>query len=239
MRVSIFITCLVDQFHPEVARAMLVVLDRLGISYDFPRDQTCCGQPAFNSGCWQEARRVARQFVVAFAGDDLIVAPSGSCTEMVKRHVPSLFAEGSRERAEAEAVAGRVREFSDFLVNVVQVRDVGARFPHRVTYHDSCHLLRGLGIRQEPRALLAAVREASVVDLPASDTCCGFGGTFAAKYPAISGEMGREKLQHAIETGAEYLVACDAGCLMHLRGMISRERLPLAAVHLAEVLAST
>ncbi len=239
MRVSIFVTCLVDQFHPEVGRAMLAVLDRLGIAYDLPRGQTCCGQPAFNSGCPEEATRVARRFVTAFAGDQPIVAPSGSCTEMVKKHVPALFAEGSRERDDAEAVAGRVREFSDFLVNVVDVTDVGARFPHRVTYHDSCHLLRGLGIRQEPRALLAAVREASVIDLPASDTCCGFGGTFAVKYPAISGEMGREKLQHAVETGADYLVACDTGCLMHLRGIISREGLPLRAAHLAEVLACT
>ncbi len=239
MRVSIFITCLVDQFHPEVGQAMLAVLDRLGISYDFPRGQTCCGQPAFNSGCRDEAARVARQFVTAFAGREVIVAPSGSCTEMVKKHLPSLFAEGSREREEAETVAGRVREFSDFLVNIVKLTDVGARFPHRVTYHDSCHLLRGLGIRQEPRALLAAVREASVVDLPASDTCCGFGGTFAVKYPAISGQMGREKLRHAMQTGAEYVVACDTGCLMHLRGMISRENLPLRALHLAEVLAST
>jgi L-lactate dehydrogenase complex protein LldE len=239
MRVSIFITCLVDQFHPEVGQAMLAVLDRLGIGYDFPPRQTCCGQPAFNSGCRDDATRVARQFVSAFAGCELIVAPSGSCVEMVKKHVPALFADGSRERQEAERVAARVREFSDFLVNVVRVIDVGARFPHRVTYHDSCHLLRGLGIRQEPRALLAAVHEASVVDLPASDTCCGFGGTFAVKYPAISGEMGREKLRYAMQTGAEYLVACDTGCLMHLRGMIAREQMPLRALHLAEVLAST
>ena len=240
MRVSIFITCLVDQFHPEVGQAMLAVFDRLGIHSHVPRGQTCCGQPAFNSGCRDEATRVARQFVTAFAGgDDVIVAPSGYCTEMVKKHVPALFADGSRERAEAEAVGGRVREFSDFLVNVVGVTDVGARFAHKVTYHDSCHLLRGLGIRHEPRALLAAVRDASVVDLPASDTCCGFGGTFAMKYPAISGEMGQEKLQYAMATGAEYLVACDTGCLMHLRGMIVRGALPLRAVHLAEVLAST
>jgi L-lactate dehydrogenase complex protein LldE len=239
MRVSIFITCLVDEFHPEVGQAMLAVLDRLGIGYDFPRGQTCCGQPAFNSGCRAEATRIARHFVTAFAGSGTIVAPSGSCAEMVKKHVPSLFAEGSHEREEAEAVAERVREFSDFLVNVVKVVDVGARFPHRLTYHDSCHLLRGLGIRREPRALLAAVREASVVDLPSSDSCCGFGGTFAVKYPAISGEMGREKLQHAMQTGAEYLVACDTGCLMHLRGMIARHDLPLRALHLAEVLAHT
>lgn len=238
MRVSIFITCLVDEFHPEVGTAMLAVLDRLGVAYDFPRGQTCCGQPAFNSGCRDEAMRVARGFVRAFADCDTIVAPSGSCVEMVKRWVPSLFEEGSRERAQAEQVAARAHELSEFLVNVVQVTDVGARFPHRLTYHDSCHLLRGLGVRDEPRRLLAHVREAQVVDLPASDTCCGFGGTFAVKYPEISAGMGRQKLNRVKQTGAEYLVACDTGCLMHLRGMIARDRLDIRALHLAEVLAS-
>jgi L-lactate dehydrogenase complex protein LldE len=217
---------------------MLAVLDHLGIGYDFPRGQTCCGQPAFNSGCRDEAARVARRLVAAFADSEIVVAPSGSCTEMVKKHVPSLFVHGSREREQADRLAARVHEFSDFLVNVAQMTDVGARFPHRVTYHDSCHLLRGLGIRQEPRTLLAQVHEARVVDLKAPDTCCGFGGTFAVKYPAISGEMGRAKLRDAVESGAEYLVACDTGCLMHLRGMIAREQLPLRAVHLAEVLAA-
>jgi len=238
MRVSIFVTCLVDQFHPEVGHAMLAVLDRLGIQYDFPRRQTCCGQPAFNTGCVEEAARVARQFVTSFAESEIIVAPSGSCIDMVKAHVPSLFAAGSPQRQQAERVAARAHEFSDFLVNVAKVTDVGGRFPHRLTYHDSCHLLRGLGIREEPRALLAQVRDAQIVELPASDTCCGFGGTFAVRYPAISGEMGREKLRRAVQTGAEYLVACDTGCLMHLRGMIAREALPLRALHLAEVLAA-
>ncbi len=239
MRVSIFVTCLVDQFHPEVGRGMLAVLDRLGIGYDLPPAQTCCGQPAFNSGCLEEATRVARQFVRAFADSETIVAPSGSCTEMVKTRIPALFAEGSAEREHAQRVAQRVHEFSDFLVNVLHVTDVGARFPHRVTYHDSCHLLRGLGIRDEPRLLLGRVREAQVIELEAADVCCGFGGTFALKYPGISAQMGRDKLRHALATGAEYLVACDTGCLMHLRGMISRGALPLGAVHLAEVLAAT
>jgi len=239
MRVSIFVTCLVDQFHPEVCRAMLAVFDRLGIAYDLPPRQTCCGQPAFNSGCVDEAARVARQFIRAFADSEMIVAPSGSCTEMATRRLPGLFPEGSPERAQAERVAGRVREFSDFLVNVASITDVGARFPHRLTYHDSCQLLRGLGIRDEPRALLGRVREAQVIDLEAAEVCCGFGGTFALKYPAISGQMGRDKLRNALATGAEYLVACDTGCLMHLRGVISREGLPIRALHLAEVLAST
>ncbi len=238
MRVSIFVTCLVDQFHPEVGHAMLAVLDRLGIAYDFPKRQTCCGQPAFNSGCREEATRVARSFVAAFADCDTIVAPSGSCVEMVKRWIPSLFDAGSRERQEAEQVAARAYELSQFLVKVAGVTDVGARFPHRLTYHDSCHLLRGLGVRDEPRQLLARVRDAEIVDLEASDTCCGFGGTFAVKYPEISAGMGRQKLNRVRQTGAEYLVAADTGCLMHLRGMIARQRLGFGAMHLAEVLAS-
>ncbi len=238
MRVSIFITCLVDQFYPEIGQAMLAVFDRAGIEYELPRGQTCCGQPAFNSGCPDEARRVARRLVVAFADSEVIVAPSGSCTEMMTKYVPALFPEGTPERREAEAVSGRIREFSDFLVNVAGVSDVGARFPHRVAYHDSCHLLRGLGIRGEPRTLLAHVRDAEIVEMDASDTCCGFGGTFAVKYPGISGAMGREKLRNLTRSGAEYLVACDTGCLIHLRGMIAREGLPVGALHLAEVLAA-
>ncbi len=238
MRVSIFVTCLVDQFHPEVGHAMLAVLDRLGIAYEFPKGQTCCGQPAFNSGCRDEAKQVARGFLKAFARCDTIVAPSGSCVEMVRRWMPSLFDEGSRERQDAEQVAARAYEFSQFLVKVANVTDVGARFPHRLTYHDSCHLLRGLGVRDEPRQLLARVRDAEVVDLQASDTCCGFGGTFAVKYPEISAGMGRQKLTRVGQTGAEYLVAADTGCLMHLRGLIAREGLGIRALHLAEVLAS-
>ena len=238
MRVSIFATCLVDQFHPQIGHAMLAVFDRLGIRYDFPKGQTCCGQPAFNAGCVEEARRVARGFVAAFAASESVVAPSGSCIEMVRRWMPGLFEEGSAERRDAEAIAGRAYEFSQFLVRVARVTDVGARFPHRVTYHDSCHLLRGLGVREEPRTLLAHVREATIVDLADSDTCCGFGGTFAIKYPAISTGIGHEKLTRVKETGAECLVAADTGCLMHLEGLIARERMPIRALHLAEVLAS-
>jgi len=237
MPASLFVTCLVDQFHPEVGRSVVTVLDRLGVRYDVPRAQTCCGQPAFNAGCVQEAARVARQFLRAFADAELVVVPSGSCAEMVKVHMPSLFPEGSREQAAAVRLGGRVREFTQFLVHDLQRTDVGARFPHRVTYHDSCHLLRGMGVGDEPRALLRQVRELEYVELEAADTCCGFGGTFAAKYPSISGGMGREKLACVMATGAEYLVAADTGCLMHLRGLIARQQVPLLAVHLAEVLA--
>ncbi|HVC19911.1 MAG TPA: (Fe-S)-binding protein [Vicinamibacterales bacterium] len=238
MRVSVFITCLVDQFHPEVALGMVRVLERLGVACDVPAQQTCCGQPAFNSGCPAEARIVGRQFLSAFASADVIVAPSGSCTAMAKVHLPGLFAPGTPEQAEASAIAARVHEFSEFLVRGLGVTDVGAVFPHRVTYHDSCHLLRELGVRDEPRRLLAGVRGLDLIELPASDTCCGFGGTFAVKYPEISGAMGREKIAAVERTGAEYLVANDTGCLMHLRGLLARQPVAPRAVHLAEILSA-
>ncbi|MDE3154523.1 MAG: (Fe-S)-binding protein [Acidobacteriota bacterium] len=237
MRVSVFITCLVDQFHPEVALGMVRVLERLGVTCDVPLEQTCCGQPAFNSGCAPEARTVGRRFLQAFRDAATIVAPSGSCTAMAKVHLPSLFEPGTPEHTEAQSIAARVHEFSEFLVQRMGVTDVGAAFPHRVTYHDSCHLLRELGIHDEPRRLLAGVRDLELVELTASDTCCGFGGTFAVKYPEISAAMGGDKLANVEATGAEFLVANDTGCLMHLRGLLARRTSSVRAVHLAQILA--
>ena len=237
MRVSLFITCLVDQFHPEVGLGMVRVLERLGVECDLPPEQTCCGQPAFNSGCVAEARTVGRRFLSAFRDSNTIVAPSGSCTAMAKVHLTSLFEPGSAEHTEATSIAARVHEFSEFLVKRLRVTDVGAVFPHRVTYHDSCHLLRELGVRDEPRQLLGGVRDLELVEMAAPDTCCGFGGTFAVKYPEISAAMGGDKLAGVGATGAEYLVANDTGCLMHLRGLLARSGSPVRAVHLAQILA--
>jgi L-lactate dehydrogenase complex protein LldE len=238
MRISLFTTCLVDQFHPEVAIGMVTVLRRLGIEVDVPRTQTCCGQPAFNSGLPQDARAVGRHLLSVFDRAATVVVPSGSCASMVKSHLPSLFAPGSAEAKDAAALAARTHELAWFLVHVAKVADVGARFPHRVAYHDSCHLLRELGIASEPRTLLAQVRDLELVPLPASDTCCGFGGAFAAKYPDISAAMGGEKLANLERSGAEALVAADTGCLMHLRGLMARRGVRTRALHLAEVLAS-
>lgn len=239
MKVSLFITCLVDQFHPEIGLGMVRVLERLGLACEFPDAQTCCGQPAFNAGCPDEARRVARQFLRAFQDTEHIVAPSGSCVSFVKHHLPSLFEPGSDEHRDATAVAGRVHEFSEFLVRVLGTDDVGAAFPHRVTYHDSCHLLRELGVRDEPRRLLAKVRGLELVELPASDTCCGFGGVFSITQPDISAAMGEDKIKNIRRSGAEHVVACDTGCLMHLRGLMSRHGIGVKAVHLAEILGGT
>ncbi len=236
MRVSVFATCLVDLFHPEVGQGLVRVLERLGVECAVPAGQTCCGQPAFNSGCPDEARIVGRSLLAAFRDSEVVVVPSGSCTSMIRVHLPSLFPPGTAEHDDARQLAGRTHEFSEFVVGVLGPTDVGARFPHCVTYHDSCHLLRELGVRDQPRALLRGVRDLDLVEMPDAGTCCGFGGTFSAKYPVISGAIGEGKLASILRSGAEYVVANDTGCLMHLRGLLVRQRLPIRALHLAEVL---
>ena len=236
MKISLFITCLVDQFRPGVGLAMVRVFDRLGLAYDFPAGQTCCGQPARNAGYPEDARRVGRQFLRAFAGAEAVVAPSGSCVAMVRHHLPALFAVGSAERTDADALAARTYELSEFLVDVVGVEDVGAELRRRVTYHDSCHLRRELGVVGQPRRLLAHVRGLELVEMAAPDECCGFGGLFAVKQPDISTAMGAHKLARAGAAGAATIVACDTGCLLHLGGLAARRGEPIETLHLAEVL---
>ncbi|MFB3921069.1 MAG: (Fe-S)-binding protein [Terriglobia bacterium] len=237
LRVALFITCLGDQFFPHVGEAAVRVLRRLGVEVAFNPAQTCCGQPAFNTGYRDEARAVAARVLDLFDGSDYVVAPSGSCTSMVRVFYPELFAEDPERRKKVESLRTRFFEFSEFLVKVLKVEDVGARFPHRVAYHDSCHLLRELGIEKEPRRLLRAVRDVELVELQDNQVCCGFGGTFSVKFPGVSVAMGEDKARAAAATGAEYLVANDSGCLMHLAGLIHRQGLPLKTLHLAELLA--
>ncbi len=237
MRVSLFITCLVDQFFPHTGESVVQVLRRLGVEVTFNPAQTCCGQPAFNTGYHGEARAVAERVLDLFNDAEYVVAPSGSCTSMVKVFYPELFAQDPQRLGKWEKLRGKFFEFSDFLVNVLKVEDVGARFPHRVTYHDSCHLLRELGIESEPRKLIRAVRDLELVEMQDYKVCCGFGGTFAVKFPEVSVAMGADKLKAAVATGAEYLVANDGGCLMHLAGVIHRQGLPLKTMHLADLLA--
>lgn len=233
-----FITCLGDQFFPEVGEAAVKVLRRLGADVIFNPAQTCCGQPAFNTGYRAEARAVARRVLDIFEDAEYIVAPSGSCTTMVRVFYPELFSCDPALEAKAKRLGERVFEFSEFLVKVMKVTDVGASFPHRVAYHDSCHLLRELKIESEPRALLQTVRGLDLVELQDFKLCCGFGGTFSVKFPEVSVAMGEDKLQAAIQSGAEYLVANDSGCLMHLAGLIHRKNLPIRTLHLAELLAA-
>jgi L-lactate dehydrogenase complex protein LldE len=236
-RVALFITCLGDQFFPQVGECAVKILRQLGAEVSFNPAQTCCGQPAFNSGFRDEAREVAARNLDLFDEADYVVAPSGSCTSMVRTFYPELFAGDAEKLAKVERLRGRFYEFSEFLVKVMKVEDVGARFPHRVTYHDSCHLLRELGIESEPRALLRSVRGIELVEMNDYKLCCGFGGTFSVKFPEVSVAMGEDKVRAAIECGAEYLVANDSGCLMHIAGYVHRRGLPLKTMHLAELLA--
>ena len=241
MRVALQITCVNDAMFPEVGTAVVRLLRRLGVDVDFPRTQTCCGQPMVNTGYLDEAVPVVRTFVDAFAGYDAIVTPSGSCAGSA-RHQHAIVAERSGDRALADAVARtapRTYELSELLVDVLGVSDVGAYFPHRVTYHPTCHSLRMLGVGERPRRLLEAVRGIQLVDLPQAEECCGFGGTFALKNADTSIAMGADKARHVRDTGAEVLVAGDSSCLMHVGGLLSRQRAGVRVMHLAEILAST
>ncbi|PWU04711.1 MAG: Fe-S oxidoreductase [Terriglobia bacterium] len=237
-RVSLFVTCIVDQLFPQIGMAMAEVLERLGFAVAFPQAQTCCGQPAFNSGYRQEARQVARHFLEVFENCESIVVPSGSCTSMVVHHYAELFADEPRTRSRAVSLAARVHEFSSFLTEVAGVEDVGARFEDVVTFHDGCHALRELGIRSAPRRLLANVRGLELRELEPREECCGFGGTFSVKFGELSGAMARGKAEAIIQTGAKTVVSLDPSCLMQIQGALSRAGLSIRTLHLAEVLAS-
>ncbi len=236
-RVSIFVTCIVDQLFPQVGMAMATVLERLGYQVDFPEDQTCCGQPAFNTGYRDEARSVARQFLSVFRDAETIVVPSGSCTSMIAHHYQELFADEPDSLRDAARLEGRVWEFSKFLTEVAQVEDVGARLDKVVAFHDSCHGLRELGIKEGPRRLLSRVRGLTLREMDTAEECCGFGGTFSVKFPEISGGMARTKIDSIVRCGAEAVVGIDASCLLQIRGALSRVGLPVETMHLAEVLA--
>lgn len=236
MKVSIFITCLSDAIYPQVGEAMSRILACQGVKLHFPEVQTCCGQPAFNSGYWDEARTSARTLLEAFDDSDFIVSPSGSCTGMIHHYYPSLFKDDPVMLTKAREFSGKIYEFSQFLVNVLGVTDIGAHFPHKVTYHPSCHGTRLLGIKEEPRQLLANVKGIEFVELPFAEDCCGFGGTFAVKMSEISGAMVEEKVQHVIETEAEVLVGMDMGCLMNIGGRLRYEGKQVRVMHLAELL---
>jgi L-lactate dehydrogenase complex protein LldE len=239
MRVTLFIPCFIDSFYPHVGQAVVRVLERLGHTIDFPEAQTCCGQPPFNSGFWDEARDVARRQMRCFRDAEVVVSASGSCGAMMKVFYPELF-EHQPEAAEARALAAKTFEFSDFLVNRLGVRDVGAHFAGRVTFHDGCHGLRELGTKSAPRELLAHVRGLELVEMGEGETCCGFGGTFAVKYPQISTAMAEVKCGAILDTCADYVVSNDSSCLMQIQGWLDRHAPRVVkSLHLAEVLAQT
>jgi L-lactate dehydrogenase complex protein LldE len=238
MKVSLFVPCFVDTFYPDAAIAAVQVLERLGHEVHYPRNLTCCGQPAFNCGYWDESRQVAGRVMQLFARAENVVIVSGSCGAMLKVFYPELFA-GTPRHNEALELAAKTYEFSDFLVNKLGVTDVGSRFAARVTFHDGCHGLRELKIQSEPRRLLAEVRDLELIEMQEAATCCGFGGAFAAKFGAISTAMGEVKCASAVETGADYIVSNDSSCLMHIQGLLDRQHKPLRSLHLAQVLAAT
>jgi L-lactate dehydrogenase complex protein LldE len=238
MRVSVFIPCYVDTFYPSVGISVVEVLERLGHTVDYPPGLTCCGQPAFNGGFWPEARAVASRVLAAYERADVVVVASGSCAAMLKKFYPQIFRDTPQSGA-AEALAAKTWEFSDFLVSKLGVTDVGAKFHAAVTFHDGCHGLRELGVQSQPRLLLSQVQGLTLLEMTEAQTCCGFGGAFAVKFAPISAAMGEVKCASALETGADFLVSSDSSCLMHLQGMLNRQRKPLKSLHLAEVLART
>jgi L-lactate dehydrogenase complex protein LldE len=238
VKVSLMVTCLGDALFPEVGVATVQVLRRLGVEVDFPAAQTCCGQPQFNSGYHDQARELARHTIQTFSASPLIVTPSGSCAAMVKLEYPELLHADPIWHERASNLAERVHELSDFLVNVLGVEDVGARYPGKVTYHMACHL-RGLKILTEPERLLRQVRALEYLPLERADECCGFGGSFSVRFPGISGAMVRDKVGFIQATGADAVVATDAGCLMNIAGCLRRRGSKIRTLHLAQVLAST
>ncbi len=237
MTVSLFVTCLVDQLFPQVAFSTLEILKHLGVEARFDPRQTCCSQPAFNSGYRREARQVARHFLEVFEESEKLVVPSGSCTSMIKVFLPGLFAPQSEERRRAEQIAGRTHELSEFLTGVLGVESTGARFQETVTYHDSCHSLRELGIADGPRRLIRNVEGIDFREMEAADRCCGFGGTFSVMFEDVSCAIGEDKLKAIERCGARYVVATDVSCLMHLDGLLRRKGLAIQTMHLAELLA--
>jgi len=237
VKAQLFITCLAEQFFPNVLKGMVELLERLGVQVAFPREQTCCGQPFFNSGYRSQARELAIKWLDVFGETDgFIVSPSGSCVDMVRHHFPALFPPESPEHHRAVEVGKRTFEFTQFLVNQLKVTDVGARFSRKVTYHASCHLLRGLGAREESKALLRSVHGVEMVPLPGEETCCGFGGVFSVIYPEVSKSMMEAKVQAINSTGADVVVACDAGCIMNIAGGLRKAGSSVRAMHLIEIL---
>jgi L-lactate dehydrogenase complex protein LldE len=236
MTITLFVPCFVDLMYPRVGISMVQIFEQLGHKVECP-NLTCCGQPPFNSGYWDEARAVARPVLEKLKSAEAVVIASGSCSAMMKVFYPDLFA-GTEHATAAKELSAKCFEFSDFLVTRLGVTDLGARFPAKVTFHDGCHGLRELHVKQPPRALLSRVRDLELIEMRDAETCCGFGGTFASKFPMISTAMGEVKCASALETAAEYIVSNDSSCLMHVQGLLDKQGKKLKTIHLAEVLAS-
>jgi L-lactate dehydrogenase complex protein LldE len=246
VRASLFVTCIIDQFYPEVGESAVRVLRRLGVDLDFPRAQTCCGQPAFNSGFWSEAKPLAKRFLRQFQGDRYIVVPSGSCASMLRVFYPELLHDEPQLLRQAYAIAPRVFELSEFIVDALGVTDIAKpeeaglkpapTTARKVTYHEACHLKRELGVVTQPRTLIGSLPGVELVEMEQAEVCCGFGGTFSVKYPEISGAMLQDKIDNIRKSGADTLVACDSSCLMHMAGGMDKQRVSVRPMHLAQLL---
>jgi len=236
MNVSLFITCVSDLMYPNVGKSVVSLLRKFGCRVDFPEDQACCGQPAFNSGYVEDAKKAARQLIRAFDHSEYVVPPSGSCAAMIRHYYPHLFEGEGEWEDKARKLADKTYEFSEFLVKVLNITRIDAEFEGRATYHCSCHMTRGLGIVEEPMQLIKSVKKLEFVDLPYRMDCCGFGGTFAVKMHDISGEMVDEKARHIMETGANILLGSDMACLLNIEGRLRRLGYDCKAYHVAELL---
>jgi len=238
MDIQLFIPCYIDQLYPETGFNTVKILERTGCKVHYNPKQTCCGQPAFNSGYWKESACLAEKFLTDFNPDMPVVSPSGSCSGFIIHHYHKLFADKPELLARHSQIKTNTYELTDFLVNVLKVQDLGAVFPHKVTFHDSCSALREYGIKDEPRILLSHVGGLELIEMEESDTCCGFGGTFAVKNNAISTAMVEKKVQNALATHVEYIVSTEASCLLNINGYCTKNKLPIKGIHLADILAS-
>ena len=236
MNVEVFIPCFIDQFYPETAINFIKVLEKSGCKIAYNPKQTCCGQPSFNSGYWKETKTLAVRLLNDFEKAEIIVAPSASCTGFIKNYYKKIFAEDQVLLKKIVELTPRIYEFSDFLVNHIKKVELNSVFNHRVTFHDSCAGLREYGIKKEPRILLQNVQGLELVEMENLETCCGFGGTFSAKFHSISTAMTEQKVEHAIKTGAEYIVSTEASCLLNMEAYIKKQKLPVKTIHLADLL---
>lgn len=243
IKASLFVTCIIDQFYPDVGESVVRLLRRLGVEVDFPAGQTCCGQPAFNSGFWRDAKPMARSTLDALDGAEYVVIPSGSCASMLRVFYAELFHDEPLTLKRIALLTPRVYELSEFIVDALGVSDLSeyaeagsAPSPRKVTYHEACHLRRELGVMSQPRALIQSLPGVEFVEMRQSEVCCGFGGTFSVKYPEISGAMLQDKVDFAAESGADAITACDSSCLMHIGGGLAKQRVGVKPLHLASLI---
>lgn len=237
MIVDLFIPCFIDQIYPETAFNTIKVLEKAGCKVNYNPAQTCCGQPAFNAGFWDQCKEVAEKFIQDFPNDRYVVSPSASCAGMVKNYYPEIF-QDTVQVNQSKTLQKNIFELSDFLVNILKVTDLGARLEGVATYHDACSALREMGIKQSPRTLLSNVKGLELREMDETETCCGFGGTFSVKYEPIAVGMAEQKIIHAEKTQAEYLISTDVSCLMHIDGFLKKQKKNLKVMHIADVLAS-